>query len=93
MATTMTLSKFEKCEWPYDSQAARTITCYVTKAPRAKLYIWHDGPFDGSWNYTMSAGRNSERSHSGRVAIANLGIAEAVAIAIHQVKKSNSWEI
>ena len=79
--------------WPYDSDAAKTITCFEVKAPRAKLYLWHDGPFTGAWDYTLSAGRDSERSHSGRVAIPNLAIAEAVAIAIQQCKQNKSWEV
>lgn len=86
----MSTPSVTKTVWPYDSEAA--ITCFMVKAPRAKLYLWYDGPFTGTWSYTLSAGRDSERSHSGRVAIDNLPIAEAAAIAIQQCKANNSWQ-
>lgn len=79
--------------WPYDSDAAKTITCFEVKAPRATLLLWYQGAFTGAWDYTLSAGRNSERSHSGRVRLPNLAIAEAAAIAVQQCKENRSWEV
>lgn len=41
-----------KCEWPYDSEAAKTIDCYRMKIGRFIVYVWKQ---DGAtyWNYTV----------------------------------------
>ena len=80
---------------PFDPVVAKTIECYVTPSPRAKLYVWRDtelaGFWPNVWNYTMSAGANNDKSHTGTLGTSKLDIADAVDAAIAAVKKSNSW--
>jgi hypothetical protein len=63
-------TKFAPCVWPFDSVAAKSITCLVLKAPmRAKLYVWKSTT-NRYWNWTMDAGASSERSMTGCIPIA-----------------------
>ena len=91
------MEKFKKCLWPFSSEYAKTIECYVTKAPRAKLYIFQhtiQEPYQiMGWQYCMDAGANNERSHSGFITRDDIPAVEAVSMAIQQVKKCNSWEL
>ena len=95
--TLMTLSnkenQFTSCVWPYDPDAAKTIECYVVKANRAKLYVWKQTKAR-YWQYTMSAGSNSERNMSGSIPIAPslLGVQGAVDAAIAYCKQYRIWE-
>jgi hypothetical protein len=87
------MATYSEITWPFDPDAAKSITCYVTKAPgKAKLYVWYDEPT--KWHYTLSAGRNSERSHTGflpNITTTDPGL--AVEAAIEAVNKNNSWNI
>ena len=84
---------YSQTEWPYDPTAAKTIECYVTKAPRAKLYVWRE--FGSAlWQYTMSAGPNNERSHTGCMPqVLSIDPGPAVVAAIAACKKNRSWEV
>ena len=89
------MSAIEKVVWPYDPEVAETIECYLVKAPRAKLYVWRDleNGYSKTWNYTFSAGPNSERSRSGclRPSDSNLSFEDAVNQAISQVQRDKVW--
>ena len=89
------MNTIERVTWPYDPEAAETIECYLVKAPRAKLYVWRDleNGYSKTWNYTFSAGPNSERSHSGCLvpSEANLSAEEAVTKAISQIQRDKVW--
>lgn len=82
----------KRCTWPFDPDAAHTIECYVVKAPAAKLYVWREKE-QATWNYTMSAGRNSDRSHTGCVVVSDIDAQQAAQLAIAACKKSNSWTL
>jgi hypothetical protein len=82
---------YSKTTWPFDAESAKTIECYVTKAPRAKLYIWRSNE-ELYWNYTMNAGADGERSHTGYLP-EPLSVRDAVTHAIEACKKHNSWTL
>jgi hypothetical protein len=89
------MNTIERVNWPYDAEAAKTIECYLVKAPCAKLYVWRDleNGYSTTWNYTFSAGPNSERSHSGCLSPAdtNLSVEHAVTKAINQIQRDKVW--
>ena len=85
---------YSLCVWPFDSTAAKTIKCLVVKAPRrAKLYVWKSKS-NRYWNWTMSAGPNSERSMTGCIPIAPSLLDEqsAVDASIAYCKRARIWE-
>lgn len=59
-------TKFNKIKWPFDDETAKYVECYVANVARAKVYVWRDRRNrHPDWVYTISAGPNSERSHTG----------------------------
>ena len=58
----------KKVKWPYDNKAAKNIDCYLVRIPWANLYIYRSNKIqEQGWHYTLSAGKTSERSHSGYI--------------------------
>jgi hypothetical protein len=54
----------QKVTWPFDPEAAKKIECHTVKGYRCTLYVWK--PDNKTyWSYTLSAGHNSDRSHTG----------------------------
>ena len=89
-----TITTFTECTWPFDSTAAKTIRCLVVKAPmRAKLYVWKSAT-NRYWQWTMSAGANSERSMTGCVPIAPslLDDQGAVDASVADCKRYRVWD-
>ena len=76
-------------EWPYSKDCAKEIRCYVCWAPSARLYVWRRKN-EKEWRYTLSAGPNDDRSHTGLVGECR-GAAEAEAAARDACKKNRSW--
>lgn len=91
----MPITPYQSCKWPFDPESAKSITCYVVKAPgRAKLYVWKQDRAR-YWQFTMSAGPNSERSMTGCIPIAPslLDVQGAVDASVVYCKQHRAWEI
>lgn len=78
-----------RAPWTGNPDMADEIESYVCWAPHATLWIWRHLP-ETAWSYTMSAGANSERSHTGFVGEC-ADPAEAERRAVDACKASRSW--
>ena len=84
--------QYKSVKWPFDDQYAKKCFCYVTKAPGRNAHLYVHRPINSNvWSYTLDAGPNNERSHSGGIG-ESLSIEEAFSKAISSCIKSNSWE-
>jgi hypothetical protein len=70
------IREWKETVWPFDGEAAKTIECHVLPIYRGKLYVWRKA--NESYYYTISCGRNSERSMTGFTGTQDLALAKTL---------------